>query len=279
MAKRRGWIWFLFVAVISSSACRRHEAAQSPASEPPEPAESTVKPADQPAEGSAGKDDQAPTAPAEPLHREARADFDGGGLPAGWTAIHQHDFREKEVVVREGALVLRADTLDTDERTVKSLALRLDRPVDFAAGVRISVDLSWTEEPNASYLAAGIFLSPHKVDDDPEDARDYLAFEYKGVPPRNLARPSITARSRGRLMPVEWFGWPKVREGRAVGTQGLVLTVRGSSLVVEEGGREIYRGSDTGLSLESGWVYLRMSSHSHYRSRQVRFDNFEMRAL
>ena len=70
-----------------------------------------------------------------PLQREWTETFDSGKLnPTLWKPIFQNDFKEKVIDIVDARLRLRADTIGTDDATVKYLGVRLDRKLTLRPG-------------------------------------------------------------------------------------------------------------------------------------------------
>ena len=55
-------------------------------------------------------------------------------------------------------------------------------------GTRIAVELDWNDQPNGSYLSAGLILAPEPTEANPSRGRSWLKVEYVGVPPGRNAR-------------------------------------------------------------------------------------------
>jgi hypothetical protein len=209
--------------------------------------------------------------------------FSTGQLEAAkWHIIRQGDFRESTVDVydvdgKDGVdyrLRLRADTIGTADNTVKFHGVRAAEKIDLSKETLISFSLDWNNQRNGSYLAAGVYLCPTITDGSPKNEKDWLKFEYVGVPPGRNAR-AVVAIKAGRGMKQPYTeGWPKKqRTGRHIANQQVTLILAGKRLTVIENGQEIYKSELRDLSFDTAYLYLQMKSHSNYPAREVYFDN------
>lgn len=204
--------------------------------------------------------------------------FDGNELDLKvWKATREGDFRGSTIDIYDHRLRLRADTRGTRDETVKFHGVRTIERIDFAAGKRISLELDWNHQSNGSYLTAGLYLCPTVTEGNPEGERDWLKFEYIGVPPRKNARRLIAVKVGSQVRWLDTEGWPERREGRQIANQQIEIALDGQGLKVSENGREVYRLAPHGLTFSSGYLYLQMSSHSNYPPREVYFDNLQVR--
>jgi hypothetical protein len=213
--------------------------------------------------------------------------FESGELATGaWQLTAANDFNEKaqDVVARdlEGetdhVLRLRADTLGTDDRTVKFLGVRFREKLDLRHRHQIEVELDWNDQANGSYLSAGIYLAPALTTVSPELEPSWVKFEYVGVPPGRNARALIALREKGLLRLLETEGWPdEQRLGRKIGRQRVRVVVDGGSLRISENGEPLYRSDGSVVPFSSAYLYLQLSSHSNYGSREVFFDDVVIR--
>lgn len=210
-------------------------------------------------------------------------DFSEGELSeAKWHIIRQGDFRESTVDVydvddKDGVdyrLRLRADTIGTADNTVKFHGVRSLEKIDLNKETLISFSLDWNKQRNGSYLTAGVYLCPTITDGNPKSEKDWLKFQYVGVPPGRNARAVIAIKTNRRLVQLYTEGWPKQqRTGRHIGNQKVTLILSGKHLTVMENNREIHKAELPGLSFDAAYLYLQMSSHSNYPAREVYFDN------
>jgi hypothetical protein len=212
-------------------------------------------------------------------------DFQEGVLSENqWRLTRQNDFRQSivDVVdVHQGDYRLRllADTIGTMDDTVKFHGIRSLRKIDFAEGKVISFDLDWNNQANGSYLTAGIYLCPAATDTNPRDEPDWIAVEYVGVPPGKNARLQVASMNRGNLRFLFTEGWPdKQRTGREITNQHLELFIDKNGLKVLENEKELFSTLDYRQDFTQAYLYLQMSSHSNYSSREVYFDNIAVQS-
>lgn len=216
-------------------------------------------------------------------------DFSAGVLDLKtWKTTRAGDFRESKVDVvdlkpkggRDFRLRFRANTLGTDDGTVKFLGVQSVRRIDFKQGATISLDLDWNDQANGSYLTAAIYLCPTSTAKNPQDEANWLRFEYVGVPPGKNARATVAAKADGQVRWLSNEGWPdKNREGRKISLQRLTFEIDSNRLVVHENGNELYRTESHGLNFTQAHLYLQMSSHSNYPPREIYFDKVSVRPL
>ncbi len=210
--------------------------------------------------------------------------FDSGQLDARkWSVTSASDFRERTVDVVaqphgsrtiDYRLRLRADTIGTDDRTVKYLGVVSTRPIHVAKKKELLFDLDWNRQANASYFSAAIYLCPTLNRATPEQEPDWLKFEYIGVPPGRNARGLLAKKERGQLRLLETEGWPdKQRTGRPIGLQRVRIVFDIDSLQLFENGNLLYEVRALNLHFSRAYLYLQMSSHSNYPAREVFFDN------
>ena len=207
-------------------------------------------------------------------------DFQEGVISEGrWTLTRQNDFRTSLIDVidvgqNDLRLRLLADTVGTMDDTVKFHGVRTMKKIDFTERKIISFDLDWNEQANGSYLTAGIYLCPVVTDTNPRDEVDWIAFEYVGVPPGDNARFQIASKTNNSLRFLFTEGWPnKQRTGREIANQHVKLMIDKDTLKVLENNDELFITPDHGLGFTEAYLYLQMSSHSNYSSREVYFDN------
>lgn len=213
-----------------------------------------------------------------------RDNFNGGCLnPEIWQITREGDFKESaideydvELEPTENVdyrLRLRANTIGTRDDTVKFHGVRSVEKVDFSEGKEISFDLDWNNQSNGCYLTASVYLCPTATNGNPGEERDWLKFEYVGVPPGRNARCVIAAKREGKVKYLYTEGWPEQRSGRHIAYQRIKIVLDDKSLNVIENGTEIYCTPSHGLEFTSAYLYLQMSSHSNYPAREIYFDN------
>ena len=214
-------------------------------------------------------------------------DFRSGNLdPERWRPTSAHDFREWIVDVQDrGAgkapdrgLRLRADTIGTDDGTVKFLGVVHPDPLDLTRPHQIEFELDWNNQSNGSYLSAGIYLSPTLTTGTPEGEDDWFKVVYVGVPPGGNVRSLVAVGRGGREHPLDTDGWPdRRRGGRAIDRQRIRLVLDGGSVSLFENDALLYRSETPILTFQSAYLYLQMTSHSNYPAREVFFDDLVVR--
>jgi len=183
-------------------------------------------------------------------------------------AIEQDDFQ----------LRLLADTLGTQDDSIKFIGARNTRLIDLSKATRISVELDWNKQINGSYLSAALILSPHKTKQNPLKTSDWLKIEYVGVPPGQNARMIISFMAKGRVRTLYTEGWPDTnRTGRKIALQKITVVLLDRSLFqVWENAQLIYDSKLDKLPFREAYLYLQLSSHSNYSARSVYFDNIRV---
>lgn len=208
--------------------------------------------------------------------------FSGGILNAqAWQITREGDFEESTVDVYDVdpgedldyRLRLRANTIGTSDDTVKFHGVRSIQKVDFSEGVTISFDLDWNNQSNGCYLRGSIYLCPTTTSENPRDKKDWLKFEYVGVPPGKNARSVIATRIDERTTWLYTEDWPEDRNGREITDQHIQIALDDKSFRIMEEGAEICALPSHDLTFTSAYIYLQMSSHSNYPTREIYFDN------
>jgi len=172
-----------------------------------------------------------------------------------------------------------ADTIGTDDRTVKYVGVVGLQKLDLGRDHEIEFELDWNEQTNGSYLAAGIYLSPVLTTTTPESEANWVRFEYVGVPPGRNARGSLALRENARLELLHTEGWPDhQRAGRKIARQHIRLHLEQGVLRVFENDELLYDSRKPIVSFSAAYLYLQMSSHSNYPAREVFFDDVIVRA-
>ncbi len=210
-------------------------------------------------------------------------DFNEGGLDlTQWGMTSLNDFAEMIIDVYDVApteetdyrLRLRANTIGTSDKTVKFLGVRSLQKIDFLQEKVISFDLDWNNQANGCYLTAGMYLCPVATDANPRDEPNWIALKYVGVPPGKNVRFQVAKKIDGVLRPLFNEGWPdEQRTGREIANQYVELFIDQSSLKLLENGKELFSTENHGINFTQAYLYLQMSSHSNYPSREVYFDN------
>jgi hypothetical protein len=208
--------------------------------------------------------------------------FSEGTLnPKLWQITREGDFKESRIDVYDTdptenvdyRLRLRANTIGTRDDTVKFHGVRSLYNVDFREGKEISFDIDWNNQSNGCYLTASVYLCPTATKGNPRDEKDWLKFEYVGVPPGRNARCVIAAKSDGKVKYLYTEGWPEQKSGRHIAYLRIKIILDGENLKVIESGTERYSTQSHELEFSSAYLYLQMSSHSNYPTREIYFDN------
>jgi hypothetical protein len=207
--------------------------------------------------------------------------FSGGVLnPQTWQITREGDFKESTIDVSDVEpsenidfrLKLRMNTIGTNDDTIKFHGVRSVEIINFSEGKDISFDLAWNNQSNGAYLTGGVYLSPYATNENPGNEKDWLKFEYVGVPPGLNARSVITTKVDGKTRLLYTEGWPENRTGRHISNQHVNIIIDNKTFKIIENGDEIF-ASPHDLSFTSAYIYLQMSSHSNYPDREIYFDN------
>jgi len=208
-------------------------------------------------------------------------DFSGKELFAGgkWIPTRDGDFREAVADIVGGRLRFRVGTIGTDDKTVKHLGLRSAQAVvDLARPVELGAEIDWNNQANGCYLYASLFVCPTATDKTPAAEKDWLRFEYAGVPPGKNARASLYRHRAGNLGELCTEGWPtKQKAGRPIANQKVVIRLDRENAEVIENGSAWWGPAPHGLSLDRAYLYLEVRSHSNYPPRELFFDNIVLR--
>jgi len=199
--------------------------------------------------------------------------FNKSTLNNNWTITRKGDFKESTIDIHNHRLRLRANTLQTDDNTVKFHGMRTTRKLNFTKKLNISFDIDWNNQSNGCYLTAAVYLCPTATDSNPGDENNWLKFEYIGVPPGHNARCLISTKINGRMKQLYTEGWPKNKIGRHISNQHITIILNNESFKIFENNKEIYKSSTHDLTFTSAYLYLQMSSHSNYPTREIYFDN------
>lgn len=199
--------------------------------------------------------------------------------PERWVAVRDGDFREAVIDVVEGRLRLRAGTIGTRDDTVKHLGLRTAKQViDLSGHVEVSAEIDWNQQANGCYLRASLYLCPTAAKGTAKAERDWLKFEYVGVPPGKNARALLARRRAGQLRHLFTEGWPKEqRTGRPIGKQRVVLRLGPETVELLENGKSLYGPAPHELTWRRACLHLELSSHSNYPPRELFFDDLTIR--
>lgn len=207
--------------------------------------------------------------------------FNEGVLSAQtWQITREGDFKESIIDVYDADLSdnvdfrlrLRMNTIGTRDDTVKFHGVRSVEKVNFSKGKEISFDLDWNNQSNGCYLTGSVYLNPNATSQNSRNENDWLKFEYVGVPPGQNARSVIATKVDGKTRLLYTEGWPENRTGRHISNQHVKIMIDNKSFKIIENGEEIF-ASPHDLTFTSAYIYLQMSSHSNYPSREIYFDN------
>lgn len=206
---------------------------------------------------------------------------------AKWHLTKAHDCSELVVATafnpknQTGRLRLMCRTIGTDDATVKSLGVRSTMLLDLTGQKRLSLEFDWNEQFNGSYLTGAVYLCPTSTDADPSKEKDWLKIEYVGVPPGKTVRAAVWLKTAGVERWLYDEGWPrKQRAGRHIGKVALELILADGSWEIIENGSLLYRAKDEQtLPFNAAHLYLQMTSHSNYPSREVFFDDVVFESL
>jgi len=208
--------------------------------------------------------------------------FDEGYLdPERWQIVHEGDIRQNTIDVvavdrihrDDYRLRLGMNTIGTRDDSVKYIGIRSMDKLSFQDLNEISFDLDWNNQTNGSYLTTAVYLCHTVSNSNPEREEDWLKFEYIGVPPGQNARAVIAVKDKGTVKYLYMEGWPEERSGRHIGFQQIKMILGIDGLFVLENGALLYHIDLKDLKFESFYLYLMMSSHSNYPSREIYFDN------
>jgi hypothetical protein len=208
--------------------------------------------------------------------------FSSGVLnPQTWQITREGDFKESIIDVYDVdpsenvdyRLRLGINTIGTRDDTVKFLGVKSVKKVNFSDGKEISFDLDWNNQSNGCYLTGSFYLCPNATSGNPENEKDWVKFEYVGVPPGQNARCVIANKVDGNIRLLYVEGWPEERTGRKIVDQHIKLILNDKSFKILENRKELYASQLHDLNFTSTYIYLQMSSHSNYPMRDIYFDN------
>lgn len=202
-----------------------------------------------------------------------------------WIITSEGDFAAKMVdildVDRTGGVDRRlrvgANTTGTADSD-KFLGVMNQRMIDFSGGVTISFELDWNSQRNGSYLTASAYVSP-SIGNNPKNEKDWIKFEYAGVPPEGNVRTNVWATINGALRQPYTDWGPRDSAGRPQGrpkggtSHKIQIYLDSRQARIAEDGIEIYPLSPHNLTFTSGYLYLQMSSGTNYPFRELYFDD------
>ncbi len=229
--------------------------------------------------------DESPAKPPEPPEPPTPTDalfYDGFSAKDPfasnkWIATRDGDFKEALVDTQGRRLRIRVGTIGTRDDTVKHLGLRTAKPiVDLSQGpIELSTEIDWNNQANGCYLQASIYLCPTSTDATAEKEKDWLKFEYVGVPPGKNGRACLSRCLKGNLQHLHTEGWPqadpKDRTGRPIGKQQVVLRLGRDTIEVLENDKPLFGPAPHGCLFSQAYAYLEVCSHSNYPPREIFF--------
>ena len=211
--------------------------------------------------------------------------FDSGKLDQGrWVVTAENDFKVRVIdvidVKKNGdgdyRLRLKADTIGTNDDTVKFLGVRSKSRFGIHKGQTISAQLDWNDQNNGSYLSAALILAPTATSKNPLEEANWIKVEYVGVPPGLNVRMVVAAKTKGSVKDLYTEGWPETnRVGRQISVVKASVEATGSGFRILENGKEVYDSGRTPIPFDFTYVYLQVSSHSNYSARELYFDDIQ----
>lgn len=215
-----------------------------------------------------------------------KEDFDLGTLDLTlWQITKDGDFKEEEITVFNSAgnkkqdykLKLRANTLGTSD-PYKYLGIRSLESINFDKIRIISFDIDWNKQKNGCYLGAALYICPYKSE-NPKKEKDWIKFEYTGVPPGQNVRLNIWCNVNSSLKKL-YTDWglrddnnKPLGKPLADGNHTIKIQIDNTYIQVFEDEKEIFPVSPHGMNFHSGYLYIQMSSGTNYPSREIYFDN------
>jgi hypothetical protein len=197
--------------------------------------------------------------------------------PSAWVAVSSGEFEERSAEVVGSRIRLKSATRGTRSDEVKIVGLRSREKISWTDALRIEVNVDWNEQTNGSTLSAMLVLSPTQTDGNPLEAPDWIKVEYVGVPPGKQGRLVVARRSAGADENPFLEGWPqKNPEGRPLTVQRVGLSLSAGGYQVRENGAQKFSSEGGRPTFTSGYLYLLMSTHSNYPSRELFFDHLRV---
>jgi len=201
-----------------------------------------------------------------------------------WKLTREGDFNQFAVDVQpvvdkdrnDGRLRLMSNTLDTSN-PIKYLGVRSMKRVALAQLRELSFDLDWNNQQNGCYLAAALYICPLESE-NPKKEKEWVKFEWTGVPPGKNIRTNVWANVNGALEQLYTDWGPRDGNGRP---QGRVVSPGDHriKLLFDDRGIRVWADSkqlcyvEYSANFDSGYLYLQMSSGTNYPAREVYFDN------
>jgi hypothetical protein len=206
-----------------------------------------------------------------------------------WKLTRDGDFNQMAVdlqrVEREGRddhrLRLMANTLETSD-PIKHLGIRSVERMDLSQLRAVSFDLDWNAQRNGCYLAAALYICPVESE-NPRKEKEWVKFEWTGVPPGKNIRTNVWAKANGGLKQLYTDWGSRDENGRpqgrtvAPGEHRIQLLFGDRGIRISVDSRQIFYAEHS-LSFAAGYLYLQMSSGTNYPSREVYFDNINVTA-
>jgi len=212
---------------------------------------------------------------------------------ARWVLTRKNDFHESTIDVigtkeAERRLRLRADTMGTNENTIKYHGIRTLNPViNIQHPTEVKLDLDWNHPDNGSYMTAGFFICPTATNGNPEDESEWIKVIYNGVFPGKNARIEITVKNKDQideytLFDEGWKGHLKEFLGRTIGLQHLRLVLSQNDITIWENDKKLSANNfknifDSPLTWTTAYLYLQQSNQCNYHALEVYFNNIMIR--
>ncbi|MFQ6039503.1 MAG: YdjY domain-containing protein [Candidatus Poribacteria bacterium] len=217
--------------------------------------------------------------------------FDSGILDTSrWKITKDGDFNQLAVDVKDidssadvdYRLRLMANTIGTSD-SVKYLGARSQVKIDFSQPTEIAFDLDWNAQQNGCYLTAGLYICPVESE-NPQKEKDWVRFEWVGVPPGKNIRANVWASSDGAMKQLYTDWGPVSENGKPQGWPVKPGNHR-IKLMLDSEGIRVWADSKQlcyaqySFSFTSAYLYLQMSSGANYPDREVYFDNIIVTAM
>ncbi|MBM3238566.1 hypothetical protein FJZ31_19905 [Candidatus Poribacteria bacterium] len=211
--------------------------------------------------------------------------FDRGNLDASrWKITQDGEFNQFAVDVKDIAssadvdyrLRIMANTIGTSD-PVKYLGARSQVKIDFSQPTEIAFDLDWNAQENGCYLTAGLYICPVESE-NPKKEKDWIKFEWVGVPPGKNIRANVWASANGAMKELYTDWGPEGENGKPQGwpvkpgNHRIKLLLDSKGIGVWADSKQLCYALHS-LNFTSGYFYLQMSSGTNYHDREIYFDN------
>lgn len=206
-----------------------------------------------------------------------------------WKPTQDGDFNQFAVDVQpaddkeknDHRLRLMVNTLGTSD-PVKYLGVRSMEKLDLGQLREISFDLDWNDQQNGCYLTAALYVCPVESN-NPKNEKDWIKFEWTGVPPGKNIRTNVWANVNGALKQLYTDWGPRGEDGRPLGwpvkpgKHRIKLLFDGKGIRVWADSKQLCYVNHS-ANFTAGYLYLQMSSGTNYPGREVYFDNITVTA-